>query len=376
MNPLFEEAVGQYIDTNGKTRMVNYSINGGQISLCVSPIPPLRVPSINLKDTKTVSVAVAVEFMKIKSLQVVEQDGNKENGIKGIWVETKEQNSGIYYGYIPITPTKKTIGNVPFSKRNDPIRTNVTQQSELAAFRKNRKIAEILKQYTLFTYAMHPEDFDENYFWVDPDHVYDVEKLNKRLYVEGNDVIYRDGYILVPSEEVKNGLMSFLKVNLLNDTPGVMAMTNAKTIENYYQTISDFRFQGPEQLIFVNRTGLKRWKYEMVAKNKNRRVVSAFPIDNSKDPYYYKNIKIRRDSLMIVQNVNGGTLERAISVAYKWNTFRRNHGWDTAVSDIIDDISYVIYVETGEIERQKKKTNFTHIFQYENGEYAALLFFI
>ena len=223
--------------------------------------------------------------------------------------------------------------------------------------------------------AVKLEDFDENYFWVDPDHVYDIDKLNKRLFVEGNDVIYREGYIIVTSEEIKEGLMSFLRVALLNDTPGVMATLNIKTIENYYQTISDFR-NVQDQLIFINRSGLKRWKQEYSKKLYKGPVVSAFPIDNIKDPYYYKNPKIRKDHLMIVQNVSSSTFEQALSVAYKWNTVRINTGWNSPVSNIIDDISYVIYTEMGETSKEKKKTNHSHIFQYENGDYAALLFFI
>jgi len=376
MSSIFQDVVGQYVDNNGKTRMLNYALSGGvQISLVTSPIPPMDVAIITKKDIKLVPLAVATDFMKSKSLLAVEQDGNKDEGIQGIWIETKEQNSGIYYGYIPILPSKKIIGNIPFSQRNDPIRTDSLQQSELTLFRKNRKIAEILKQYVLYTYALNPEDFDENYFWVDPDHVYDIDKLNKRLFVEGNDVIYREGYIIVTSEEIKEGLMSFLRVALLNDTPGVMATLNIKTIENYYQTISDFR-NVQDQLIFINRSGLKRWKQEYSKKLYKGPVVSAFPIDNIKDPYYYKNPKIRKDHLMIVQNVSSSTFEQALSVAYKWNTVRINTGWNSPVSNIIDDISYVIYTEMGETSKEKKKTNHSHIFQYENGDYAALLFFI
>jgi hypothetical protein len=390
MGTIFENVASQYVDNNGKTRMLNYALSGGTLSLVVSPIPPLDSPVINIKkDIKLATMAVAVDFMKARGLLAVEQDGNKDEGIQGIWVETKEQNSGIFYGYIPIAPSKKIIGNIPFSQRNDPIRTDPLPQSELMIFRQNRKIAEILKQYTLYTYALHPEDFDENYFWVDPNHVYDMDRLGGRLFVDQNDIIYNAGYIIVPSEDVKQGLMAFLKVSLLNDTPGVMATLNTKTIENYYQTISDFRNQD-EQLIFVNKSGLKRWKQESTrgstassastglgaSTGTRGPVISAFPIVGAKDPYYYKNPKIRRDNLMIVQNVIGGTLERALSVSYKWNTSRINPGYMSPISNIKDDISYIIYKEMGEASKEKRKTNFSHIFQYENGDHAALLFFI
>lgn len=312
--------------------------------------------------------------MKNKSLLATEQDGNTEEGIQGIWIETKEQNSGIYYGYIPIKPSKKIIEKLPFSKRNDPIRSDPPEQSELSIFRKNRKIAEILKQYVLYTYSLHPEDFDENWIWVDPDHTYDIEKLNKRL-IEGNDVIYRDGYIVVPSENVKTGLMSYLKVNILNNTPGVMAIKDEKTIENYYLTISDFR-NIPEQLIFVNKNGLKRWKREAFKKKEHGPVISAYPIQATKDPYYYKNPKIKTDKLMIVQNVKSGGLEQALTVSYKWTVDRINTGHDAPISNIVDNISYVVYTEMGELNREKRKTNFSSIFLYEDGTYAALMFFI
>ncbi len=409
---LFDSVVSQYIDNNGKTRMLTYGgDDSNTVCLMVSPIPPLGV-AID-KTIIPASMATVLKFIKERGLLIVSQDGNADQGIQGVWVETKEQNVGIYYGYIPITPptflasgqkprleSKKVIANVPFSDRGDPIRTD--PQSELSNFRRNRKIAEILKQYVLYTYANEVAsiageiDFNENYFWVDPDHTYDIDRLNKKLFREGNDVIYREGYIVVPSEDIRDRLLAYLKVNLLNDTPGILSMadplvsgaitpTTINTglpLDNYYQVISDFRLSpgSTDQIIFTSTNGLKRWKRDTIKKQKlDPNMISSAPMENQKDPYYYRNPKIGKATLMLIQNVAGGLLENALAVAWVWSESKvKNIGYTPSVDAITTaskvSLTYIIYTESGEIERVTSKTKPQHIFRYESGAYAALLF--
>src|SRR5271170_6219322 len=93
---MFEGAIGQYIDNHGKTRMLIYP-NG--ISLMTSPIPPLALKRVTTEAIKPVSIETTLTFAEKKGLQIVSQDGNKSGGIQGVWVEPRQENPGIYYGY-------------------------------------------------------------------------------------------------------------------------------------------------------------------------------------------------------------------------------------------------------------------------------------
>ncbi len=238
-------------------------------------------------------------------------------------------------------------------------------------------MAEVLKQYVLYTYAntANRENFNEDYFVVDEQHVYEFEKLNKKLFIDGNDVIYDDGYIIVPSIAVRDGLLYYLKTKLLNDTPGVLAMKDKITMENYYHTVSDFRNVG-DQLIFVNKNGLLRWKAESFTLRSDYKV-SGYPLETTREPYYYRNPAIRKEFLMIVQNVEGGEWERALMVALKWRQNRINIGYHASSTHEINDLSWIIYTEMGQLDQQVTKgQNPLHVLQYENGQYAAILFFV
>lgn len=366
---LFQEAETQYIDASGKARMINFPSRN--LSLMTSPIPPM-----DMAEDKTVMEATlndAIQFIKERGLQITSQDGNEEDGIQGVWVEMKEENPGIYYGYIPVEAGSKAIKNVEFteSTKNDPIRVNKT--SELQIYRRNRRIADFLKQYTLFTYAKNPESFGRKSFVIIPDHHYDIESLNKRVYDEGNNVMYSKGRLIVQNKDIRDKLMYYLKMSLLNDTPGVMNTVNLATIEDYYRTVSDFR-STPSQLVFSNSTGVLRWKYSLKRQELSSNVLSDVDPD-TREPYYYKTSGIRNGILFIMQNVEDGNLGDALRVSYKWVKDRVNKGYNPVEIASPEDITHIVYTNEGELSRHKGTTKEkAYVFLYENGTYAAILF--
>lgn len=377
MSDLFSGATSQYIDDNGKARMINYKVKGGTLSLMTSPIPPLNLPTV--KEISKISKDKALKFVKDRNLQIVSQDGN-EKEIKGFWVEQIEENSKIYYGYIPIVPSTP-INNAEFAEETKipPLEEETDQkESELQVFRRNRKIAEFLKKYTLYTYALHPEKpedggFDRTWFVVDPDHEYDVEKLDKRLFVDGNDIIYdENGYIIVPSDETADRLMGYLDICLTNDKPGVMGLANESKIEDYYQSISDFR-SAPNQLIFTSENGVLRWKRE-TARAERDKTVSQNLYPKTSEPYFYKTPKIKGGRLQIIQNVQDGSLENAAAVSYKWMKDKVNVGYSPDKIALPESIPTVSYTKNGRVPGGARGSEAAPVMFYEDGSYGAILF--
>lgn len=377
---LFEDASSQYIDDTGKTRMLNFDDLG--VSLMVSPIPPLNLEAQQIPDIKECKIKTVLSFIKERGLVITSQDGDEiEKKIQGLWVSTKEENSGIYYGYIPILPSD-ALPNVPFviSTKNDPLRTDSESASLLEKFKMSKKIADFLKVYTLYTYSLDPEEFGDgsNAYVIRPDHTYDIEKLQKRLFKDYNDVMYYKGKLVILNIEMKNNLMAYLKVSILNDKPGVMALAKAATTDVYYQSVSDFK-PSPNQLIFTSKAGVLRWKRE-IEKTRDNLNVSQTLQKTKQDPYFYRNPAIKRNQLVIVQNVSGGTLEKAISVSDKWIKDRINPGFsvENLAGDVLTKIkkdSLVTYTEGGELSKSGGKIRERHsVILYEDGSYAAILF--
>jgi len=329
---LFQGVTGQFIDDSGKARMLTYD----GLTLMVSPIPPLTVPEN--KKINRVTLGTALAFIKEKKLKIVSQDGDA-TGIVGVRVETDEENPSIYYGYIPLADGTKPIANVDFGDSIDPLSTS--RGSKLAGFKYVRKIALYLKHYVLYTYARSPDSFDaERDITVEEDYIYDVDSLHKRLFFDGNNVMYSSGKLIAPSEDAKKRLISYLKVKLLNDGPGVLAQADMATIPDYYETIDDFRHI-PNQLVFGDKSSLKRWKKEKEMVQRNPHVLPK-PDPKTQEPYFYRSPRIRRNDLMIVQNVEGGDLATAKYVCIEWITggARVNVGFNPDIQESFDAEAY------------------------------------
>ena len=128
--------------------------------------------------------------------------------------------------------------------------------------RRNRKIAEFLKEYALFTYAHFQPEKIEDIFIVVPTHEYEIERLDKKLFFENNDVMYEDGLMIVTSDEMKARLISYVRVKILNNSKFVEDMKNKTVIDTYYQGLVDFRANS-EEIIFTSKLGVWKWKQSL-----------------------------------------------------------------------------------------------------------------
>ncbi|HMP28063.1 MAG TPA: hypothetical protein PKD85_00600 [Saprospiraceae bacterium] len=374
---LFENVETQFIDENGKARILYFPY----ITLIISPIPPLDVENIKVKRTEDIpileaSFKTATQFIKEKGLLIVSKDGNPEEGIQGLWVEPKNINTGITNGYIPLVPigapdALKKVKYVDIHQ-NDPIRTDGRESSMLTEYRKNRKIAEILKEYTLYTYSLELDNFGDDSFYIDSKHVYDISALSKQLYKDGNDVMYYKDRLIVDSEETRDKLMAYLKVMLLNDKPGVLALKDSSIISSFYKTISDFR-KVPNSLVFTSKKGILRWMESKNTVSLGSNIAQSL-ISHIEEPYFYRSAKIKQNQLVLIQNVRDGNLERAKSVSIKWKKDRVNIGYDAEISKHAEELSHTTYTNVGEVSKIKKGKDNAPVILYEDGTYGALLF--
>jgi len=360
------EAESQYIDEEGKTRALYYE-NG--LTFMTSPLPPLNIPQ-HYSENK-VTVDEALEFIKEHNLEIQYQEGDGEN-IKGIWVKSKnyEKRGGVYEGYIPVNLTNRLDKVKVKQFPSDPPLHLST--SKLQKMREMKKLAIYLEQYTIFEYSRNPETFGNDSFIVDPDHRYNLDELKKRL-VSGNHVIYRDGKIIVPSRDVKKRLLYYLKVQKLNDSIGVERFSNRTVIQNYYRSLSDFR-KVKGQLVFTDTLSMLRWRTNKM-KAVKRNDVSPYILPESFEPYFYRNNNIKFGELMIVQNVKGGDLKRALTVVSQWDSKKINSGYYIKPSPDIDENKSVVFSVDGRIDEHEIDDGYP-ILQYPNEKYAALLFIV
>lgn len=366
---LMEDIEAQIIDGNGKMRVLVYP----EVSLMISPNPPLDLPVT--KNINITSVEKALEFIEEKGLILISQDRDltTEDEIKGIWVMSDE----IYYGYIivegkllkGITIEEMQVTNPFFVER---------EFSQLNIMRRNRRIAEYLKEYTLFEYSRNPKKFGKNSFIVVRDYEYNIETLKKRLIPpKKNKVMYRDKKLIVTSKTIRNKLIYYLSTSLLNNREAVENYYKRVIISNYYKNAMDFK-QNKNQIVFVDRSGILRWKQEEKRRKISNKISSSI-LYSLREPYFYRNSNIRQGSIALVQNVDdvdGKSLERAISVGKKWAEDQVNSGYFTEINSDSSKVSLEIFEPEGSVKSyHKKNLPKVYVLEYPKGNFSALLFF-
>lgn len=366
---LFFGVTKQYIDDNGKARAFQYEDG---VYLMTSPLPPLDVPAEKNICEKT-EYKTAYNFIQQRGFKLLMQDGNKKDGIQGVWV----QHPLLDYGYIPLKDTTPSIKDVDFVPPTllDPLRVN--QVSEMDEMKKRKKIATFLMQYSLYTYSLNPKNFGSESFYVDEKHKYDIESLNKRLNTT-NNVMWRGKKLIVPSKDAAERLKQYVKKIVVNNEPLVRSYSERKMIEEYYTSVSDFR-QSCSQFIFTNRAGVIRWKQETM-RTQYANTISSNLLYGLHEPYFYRNDNlpgVLKNRISIVQNVKDGDINRAVMVSDRWITDRVNIGYDPVIDPKASEISYILYKEDGSFSKNKRKSDKeVSLIEHSNGAVAALLFFV
>ena len=144
-------------------------------------------------------------------------------------------------------------------------------------------------------------------------------------------------------------------------------------VKDYYRTLSDFRKES-NQLVFLSSSNVLKWKFAKLSGNSSTTIYSHIRPDIF-DPYYYRNFNIKNGKLIIVQNVEDGSLERALEVAEKWNKDKVNSGYRTEIGKAASRVTYTVYSEDGKGQTKKQgQKEKVSVIEYPDGDYAALLF--
>jgi hypothetical protein len=374
MLTLFEDAQSQIVDNSGKCRAFIFKSSESNLSVFVSPLPPLDLPITS--EIYRCSAKDALAFLTKNDINVAFQDSDGEK-IQGLWLDIEKKIPSIIYAYIPIIVTKKIDGILDAPENlSDPLRTE--KKSLLNEYRNSKKVASVLMEYILLLYANDPDSFGNrsekkfghDKFRIDEGHVYTDEEITKILTLDSS--LLKRGRLIVPSTVVRDRLLSFLRVCLLNDEYSVLDTKNKKQIDGWYSGVEDFR-ESPNSLIFLEREGLKRWKKSVEGDSKSyirqqeHILCETLQSSSLTEPYFWKG---ENNRIAIIQNVQDGELKRALSVSEKWIRDRINDGYHTPGTT--ENLGYTLYDIKSVVK--KKGNGDLSILLYPDGKHAALLF--
>ena len=434
MEKFLQGAEGQLIDPHGKTRMLQFTSRGEKISVMISPLPPLDLPID--ENVYPASFANVERFVSKKELEITGQQlasasrdptlggdptqggrgptqggGAAEDRIRGLWLQLPPsfERAPLDYIYIPLK-ISDPLPDVPTSEENPPLKSRRVP-SQVETFREAGRVASLLKKYVLFTYSRFvrnggsgdPENFIKTQTTVRPGTTYDFTSspdIGKALVFENNRTMYSSsGKLILPSEEIRAHLLSYLKTELINNLPGVLDLADQRRIPEYYQTVSDFR-SAPNQLVFDTKQSLLVWL--ATTRRRNRGAISEVFLPNEIEPYYYRSPAIEGGKIALVQNVlpdsdasdgvKGEALRRAETVAYEWlygspvvgedllvrgrAEGGRNPGYRPRINPKSEGLGYTLYDSvTGTTKIRGKGEPVASLVKYGEGAYGAILFF-
>lgn len=362
---LFNNITSQYIDNYGKCRAVNFP----NFSLITSPLPPFDIPeskNIIYCDEETASKVILEN-----NLEILYQQRYDINKISGLWVYAGDELQFFVVNIFLPTVLIDKIPNIEFAPERlyEPINRNTF--SSLDKNNEALKISIFLKEYTLFTYSLSPETFSLDSFIIIPNYIYNLNKIGKRIFYEGNDVMYRNDRIIVPSEDIRDKLIQHLEISKLNDRYKVINYKYRNIISDYYHSLKDFR-RKELQLIFLDTPSLFKWRDKHFDLSYN---TISYKIDpDIEDPYYYINQNIS-NTIILIQNVLNGELLRALNVCKEWKTYNTNTQGYHAEPLKDEDVSYNIYYTNGLYKKIGKDNNPLDILEIKKDVYCAILKF-
>ncbi len=350
-----EGVISQFIDVDGKTRMLNYK----GLSVMTLPLPPL---DIKVDDPQIANWKTLNDFLKAKNLKIISQEV-VDSAVYGVWV----QGPNMIMGYILTEVNQIDNTMITSPNRNNPLGTPSREDSALQKMRRSRKIAALLKEYTLFEYSRkltHGSQVDlKEMFVVVPNHQYDLDKAR---ILKSDNSMYQGSKIIVPSEQTRDKLIYYLKSQLLNDKQMVIGYKNLLSIQKSYKYLSDFR-QVKNQLVFLDLDGILEWRFD-----KNHRHLSQIVhydiMVGITFPYFYSHPYIMDGKVVLIQNVLDGSLDAAIKVGKRWAKDQSNLGFFVK-GDSDYHTEYVEYT----LKKDNPKSNVVAIFKYPNGSFAAIL---
>lgn len=402
--------VSMYVDSHGKCRGICLKLpKAPKVWLVTPPIEPLSGPNIgdattnpdiqtvegsfDLEDVAPLSADlrayVLSELFSKSPVQFTPQDGQ----LVGLW--------SLFHGltvYLPLEPT-------PWLESFKPVRfavayNTITKESHTRKLQRLQRVVTVSIQMMKRLYVLSglsPEEFIEEHMTLaEPKELMTtmggvrlipapaMKDFNLLLdhFVEQFPSLFDNRKLICDSEQYLINMSQRL-INFANNIAKEKRTTSTtanpegnsdrltkfpRFLEFFYVCYEDFTVHTPAQQIFMstNRLNLE------IAMQKESQVHVAERLEPSllthREPYVYIHSDKRIRVMFLVQNVQGGDVSRAATVAAYWAKNRVNPGFNT--QPIVPEASTRV-VEAKNLTIENPFVPM--VLRYQSGEYAALL---
>jgi hypothetical protein len=379
--------IGQHIDNYGKNRAFIFDENGTNVVVVVPPCQPENLPNFpHLNVARPTKELVYRLFGNDPTFVSVGSNGL----VNGLWYKVLDIEEGIY---VPIQEVELSqFPGVPVGNIN-PIYTD--QENLIKRYKNMQKVNKIILtviQWLFIKSKLELKDFIEQYFMinsqpvVDSNTIYNTRKIRRLLpdvsdfnicmsYIKNNvEGLIHDNTILLYSKKYAEGVIYYLK-EYLKSTPEIVAPKEINAIKDE----SDDFLQFNSTLIFTRENDMRIWYFsnsKMGLKTAQIHHKINFSDNSTQEPFIYQDPS---GKYYYIQNVANSDFRRAINVALKWYTLKKNYTYD--IEPYMEKVfpSHVVYViNSGNTlsaakDNSNADENYLQILNYGEDQYAGIL---
>ena len=323
----------QVIDSSGKCRMLYSKFQGNDVSIILSPIPPMGIPEVTESH-----IPQKIDYRLAKSLiDTIGMTLIRQTVIGGIAKEFTCE-----YGNVTVTIPINDTAPLQAVEKSSKMVFNPSNISALEVFNYNKKMARYIIEYLLWLFSkyLHSNDisfiddqvltkFVEERISMNPSFKYgDVEKKFSM-----NSSMMEGGRLVIRTEETLKRLLYVLRLELVREKNKILNYHSHDTIDNYYMDITDFDHY-PFQVILYGDESVDN----MIKERGTRQFIIHNKVSPaSKTPYFFKN-QLISDKILLAQNTT--SMSEVFYIVSNWHRFKYNPGYSTQGGEPLKGVLY------------------------------------
>ena len=332
--------ISQWIDSYGKTRILNIEFFGKLISMIVSPIQPIHTKQAKSSKINYVDIDTALELTTYLKMNIEYQN---------VLNDKLKQLQG-FVGNVSVSiPINDSDPHDNIEIKEIELEYPIEEVSDLDSYNRNKKFARYIVEYMIWIYSYYLKNksitkitdesisnFSNKYFDIKPNYNYkDIPKKFSKT-----STVMNGQKIVIQSEEMKKRLVYMLRLLCMRNSDSVFEYYKRKVIQNYYEDISDFN-QYKNQVLLYGEESINKWIFE---NNVNYILYDEVLIGSTK-PYFFKN-RLIDNRIYLAQNTT--SIGKACDIAVNW--IRNDYNIGVHSKDITP-ISFTLYsyVNSGNI---------------------------
>ena len=317
--------------------------------------------------------------------------------ISGAWFLLGDDKYGFYCPCI----YENSDSYEQYEKETDFIVSREQYQiSPLNYLRNNNKISSYIIQIFKYLYLIdnkpdNIENFVSKYIIIDKNYEYNINDFKRILPYKKNvrsilkefpSNLIKNGKFIIKNDEIYDGIVWNLKLYQKDISYLDIDPLSLRELDNFYLYKDDIKTNNM-QFLLLSEKQYNKWRDIYIQKsNIQQRLIQNLKnkkqttINNEAFTYIEPFILYTEEKYYLVQNVIAGDIDRALNVAYIWNTNNYNIGYTSPKFDITEKsepVNKIYYFENNKLtvleDNSVGNENFLMIYKYQGPYYAALL---